>query len=53
MAETDPTHEPAAGLYDRPVLVFDPDLHTAPIRHADVDADGRIAVTGSHDRPVP
>jgi len=52
MAETDPTHEPTAGLYDRPVLVFDPGLHTAQKRRADVDAEGRFAVTGSYDRTV-
>jgi WD40 repeat protein len=40
------------GLYERPVLVFDPGVHTAPIRRADVDADGRFAVTGSYDRTV-
>lgn len=40
------------GLYDRPVLVIDPGLHTAPIRSADVDAAGLVAVTGSHDRTV-
>jgi WD40 repeat protein len=40
------------GLNDRPVLVFDPGLHTAAIRRADVDADGRFAVTGSYDRTM-
>jgi len=40
------------GLFDRPVLALDPGFHTAPIRRADVDAAGRIAVTGSHDRTV-
>ncbi len=44
-AETD-------GLHDRPVLVLDPGLHTAPIRSADVDAAGTLAVTGSHDKTV-
>ena len=37
------------GLFDRPVLALDPGFHTAPIRRADVDAAGRIAVTGSED----
>ena len=36
-----------AGLYDRPVLVLDPGMHTAPIRRADVDRAGRFAVTAS------
>ena len=40
------------GLYDRPILVLDPGVHTAPIRRADVDAAGEIAVTGSHDKTV-
>src|SRR5262249_10348442 len=41
-----------AQLYDQPVLVVDPGMHTAPIKAADVDAAGRLAVTGSHDRTV-
>ena len=41
-----------AGLYDRPVLVVDPGVHTAQITRADVDAAGRIAVTGSYDKTV-
>ncbi len=40
------------GLFDRPVLALDPGFHTAPIRRADVDAAGRIAVTGSEDGTV-
>ncbi len=50
-AATEPPKAPT-GLYDRPVLVFDPGMHTAPIKRADVDADGRFAVTGSDDRTV-
>jgi len=50
-AATEPPRPPT-GLYDRPVLVFDPGLHTAAISSADVDADGRFAVTGSLDRTV-
>jgi WD40 repeat protein len=50
-AATEPP-KTATGLYDRPVLVFDPGVHTAPIRRADIDADGRFAVTGSLDRTV-
>ena len=41
-----------AGLYDRPVLVLDPGMHTAPIRRADVDRAGRFAVTASDDKTV-
>src|SRR4051794_22138084 len=45
---------PAAtpGLYDRPVLVIDPGMHTAMIDRADVDAQGKWAVTGSEDKTV-
>jgi WD40 repeat protein len=45
---------PAAApfLYDRPVLVIDPGMHTAMIRRASVDAEGRWAVTGSVDKTV-
>jgi WD40 repeat protein len=39
-------------LYDRPLLVMDPGMHTSAISGADVDADGRFAVTGSHDKTV-
>jgi WD40 repeat protein len=40
------------GLYDRPVLVVDPGMHTAVIRRADVDHQGHWAVTGSSDKTV-
>ena len=40
------------GLFDRPVLVIDPGFHTAVIKRADVDAAGRLAVTGSYDETV-
>jgi WD40 repeat protein len=39
-------------LYDQPVLVVDPGMHTAPITSAAVDAAGRLAVTGSEDKTV-
>jgi WD40 repeat protein len=39
-------------LHDRPVLVLDPGVHTAIIRRAGVDRDGRFAVTASDDRTV-
>jgi len=41
-----------AQLYDQPVLVVDPGMHTALIRNVDVDAAGRLAVTGSWDKTV-
>ena len=41
-----------AGLHDRPVLVLDPGMHTAPISRADVDRAGRFAVTASDDKTV-
>ncbi len=41
-----------AQLYEQPMLVVDPGMHTAPITAADVDAAGRLAVTGSDDRTV-
>ena len=42
-----------AGLYDRPVLVVDPGMHTAPIRRSAADQDGRWAVTGSDGQDGP
>jgi WD40 repeat protein len=42
----------APGLYDRPVLVVDPGMHTAAIKGADADRDRRWAVTGSDDKTV-
>lgn len=44
--------EDTTGLYDRPVLVLDPGMHTAPIWRAGVDASGTYAVTGSEDKTV-
>ena len=41
-----------SGLYDRPVLVVDPGTHTAEIRSASADRDGRWVVTGSSDKTV-
>src|SRR4051812_20819163 len=49
-ADQPPTAAP--GLYDRPILVIDPGMHTGPIRRAGADARGRWAVTGSHDKTV-
>jgi WD40 repeat protein len=42
----------SAGLFDRPVLVVDPGMHTAMIRRASADRDGRWVVTGSDDKTV-
>ena len=39
-------------LYEQPVLVVDPGMHSAPIISVAVDAAGRLAVTGSHDKTV-
>jgi WD40 repeat protein len=39
-------------LYEQPMLVVDPGMHTAPIRAVAVDAAGRLAVTGSWDKTV-
>ncbi|WP_298379971.1 caspase family protein [Azospirillum sp.] len=47
-----PSPDDTTGLYDRPVLVVDPDRHTAPIIRASIDAAGRFAVTGSDDKTV-
>jgi hypothetical protein len=41
-----------AGLYDRPILVIDPGMHTGMITTAAADAGGRWAVTGSRDKTV-
>jgi WD40 repeat protein len=47
------TEQPSPpGLYDRPVLVVDPGMHTAIIRRADADSAGRWAVTSSLDKTV-
>ena len=40
------------GLYDRPVLVVDPGVHTAAIRRLDADREGRFLVTASDDKTV-
>jgi hypothetical protein len=40
------------GLYDTPVLVIDPGMHTAMISSAAVDRDGRWAMTGSLDKTI-
>ena len=41
-----------AQLYEQPVLIIDPGMHTAPIRDVGVDAAGRIAVTGGYDKTL-
>jgi WD40 repeat protein len=46
------SRETAAELYDRPVLVIDPGMHTAPANSLGIDALGRIAVSGSNDKTV-
>ena len=42
----------AQSLYERPVLIVDPDMHTAIIWRAAVDAAGRFIATGSEDKTV-
>jgi WD40 repeat protein/uncharacterized caspase-like protein len=42
----------AQSLYDRPILIVDPGVHTASIWAAAVDGSGRFGVTGSADRTV-
>jgi WD40 repeat protein len=41
-----------AELYEQAVLVIDPGMHTAAISSGDVDAAGRLAVTGSWDKTL-
>src|SRR5437588_405264 len=48
----DPQTDAPPGLYDRPVLVVDPGMHTARIWRASADEDGRWAVTGSDDKAI-
>jgi hypothetical protein len=42
-----------AQLYEQPVLIIDPGMHTAQIKDVGADAAGRIAVTGSWDKTLP
>src|SRR5262245_53397040 len=39
-------------LYDQPVLVVDPGMHTSSITDVRVDTAGRLAITGSDDKTV-
>ena len=41
-----------AQLYEQPVLIIDPGMHTAQIKDVGADAAGRIAVTGSWDKTL-
>jgi WD40 repeat protein len=41
-----------AQLYDQPVLVIEPGMHTAVINAVGVDAAGKLAGTGSNDKTV-
>src|ERR1700730_11423182 len=47
-----PNRALAMTLYERPVLIVDPDMHTAASRTAAADAAGRFLVTGSEDKTV-
>jgi WD40 repeat protein len=42
----------AQNLYERPVLIVDPGMHTADSRAAADDAAGRFLATGSDDKTV-
>ena len=42
----------AQGLYDQPVLAFDPGMHTGEIKSLAADLEGRFAVTGGADGTV-
>jgi WD40 repeat protein len=42
----------ATDLYDRPVLAFDPGMHTSAIQGLAIDRDGRFAVSGGDDGTV-
>jgi WD40 repeat protein len=42
----------AQNLYERPVLIVDPDMHTAPSLGAAADTSGRLLATGSFDKTV-
>jgi WD40 repeat protein len=42
----------AQNLYERPVLIVDPDMHTAISKTAAADAAGRFLATGSYDKTV-
>ena len=41
-----------AQLYEQPVLIIDPGMHTAPILDVGLDAAARIAVTGGVDKTL-
>jgi WD40 repeat protein/uncharacterized caspase-like protein len=51
-SETEQPADEAPKLFDGPVLVVDPGMHTAVIKSASADKDGRWAVTGSDDKTV-
>jgi WD40 repeat protein len=48
----DQSSAPTPELYERPVLVIDPGMHTSAIHDVAVGAEGRWAVTGSEDKTV-
>jgi hypothetical protein len=41
-----------AQLYEQPMLIVDPDMHTGGVKSVGTDAAGRFAVTGSWDKTV-
>ena len=42
----------AGPLFEKPFLVVEPGMHTAPINRIDVDAEGRFLVSASDDKTV-
>src|SRR4051794_23376737 len=40
------------GLFEQPMLIVDPGMHTSGIRDAAVDAAARFAATVAHDKTV-
>lgn len=46
------TEKPPKGLYDRPVLVIDPEVHTGQLDSIDIDAAWHWAATGGSDKTV-
>jgi len=52
LIQSAPARAQSTSLYDRPVLIVDPGMHTAPIKSIAVDRADRFAVTGSDDKTV-
>jgi len=48
----DPGSKGATDLYDRPVLAFDPGMHTSAIQGLAIDRGGRFAVSGGDEGTI-